>query len=106
MEDVFLAGWARNASNGLVGIARKDGINACQAILRFLSTKEGHSRNCCIEVDQAIRSTVLNFVTKEDIIILENEEKRIATEMGLEYFKFSTNAEMLSAIERKKIIQI
>ncbi|MHB8132944.1 MAG: FAD-dependent oxidoreductase [Anaerolineaceae bacterium] len=105
MEDIFLAGWARNASNGLVGIARKDGINASQAILRFLSTKEGHARNCCLEVDQAIRNTVPNFVTKEDVINLENEEKRIASAMGLEYFKFLTNAEMLYAIKQKKIIQ-
>jgi len=105
LEDLFLAGWARNASDGLVGIARKDGINASQAILRFLSTKEGYSRNCCLEVEQSLKSTFVQYVTKEDVIILEKEERSIASELGVEFFKFSTNAEMLFAIEQKKIMQ-
>src|SRR5690606_24688248 len=33
IEDVFMAGWAREASTGLVGAARKDGTNGAQAVL-------------------------------------------------------------------------
>ena len=36
IADIFLAGWARKASEGLVGVARKDGVNAAHAILSYL----------------------------------------------------------------------
>jgi ferredoxin/flavodoxin---NADP+ reductase len=39
MERVFLAGWARQASTGLVGYARRDGENASEAILAYLHTQ-------------------------------------------------------------------
>lgn len=39
IEGVFIAGWAREASKGLVGTARKDGINAAHAIMQFLADK-------------------------------------------------------------------
>ena len=38
IEDVFLAGWARKASNGLVGTARKEGVHVAQAIMEYLKT--------------------------------------------------------------------
>ncbi len=33
---VFVAGWSREASSGLVGVARKDGENGAQALLQYL----------------------------------------------------------------------
>ncbi len=45
IEDVFLAGWARKTSDGLVGNARKDGVNAAQAIeLYFQTIRESSQR--------------------------------------------------------------
>src|SRR5215510_16306458 len=35
-EDVFVGGWSRKASSGLVGIARKDGTNASKAVWQYL----------------------------------------------------------------------
>jgi ferredoxin--NADP+ reductase len=103
--DVFLAGWARKASDGLVGIARKDGVNAAQSILAYLAGKK-----CPNEFDSDIFEQIIcdsnpHYVTKEDIKILEEEEHRMAVECGLLHFKFSTNTEMLSVIEHKKMLQ-
>ncbi|HKJ26601.1 MAG TPA: FAD-dependent oxidoreductase, partial [Anaerolineales bacterium] len=38
IEDVFLVGWAREASSGLVGTARKDGEQGAAAVLDYLET--------------------------------------------------------------------
>ena len=39
LERVFLAGWARQASTGLVGVARRDGENGADAVLQYLRTQ-------------------------------------------------------------------
>ena len=39
MERIFLAGWARQASTGLVGVARRDGERAATALLQFLQNQ-------------------------------------------------------------------
>ena len=38
-SNAFLAGWARQASTGLVGVARRDGERAAEAVLQFLSSQ-------------------------------------------------------------------
>ena len=40
MEGIFLAGWSRQASTGLVGIARKDAVNASTAVNAYLMDKK------------------------------------------------------------------
>jgi len=105
IDDVFLAGWARKASDGLVGIARKDGVNAAQSILAFLAGKNCPNEFDSMNFEQIIRYSNPQYVTKEDIKILEEEERRLAEERGLLQFKFSTNTEMLSVIDHKKIVQ-
>ena len=105
IDDVFLAGWARKASDGLVGIARKDGVNAAQSILAYLAGKENPNEFDSMNFEQIIRESNPQYVTKEDIKILEEEERRLAVERGLLQYKFSTNTEMLSVIEHKKMVQ-
>jgi len=36
VNDIFVAGWSRKASDGLVGYARKDGVNGAKAVLSYL----------------------------------------------------------------------
>jgi ferredoxin--NADP+ reductase len=38
IDRVFVAGWSREASSGLVGIARKDGENGARAVLDYLQS--------------------------------------------------------------------
>lgn len=40
IEDVFVAGWSRKASDGLVGVARKDGTLGAQALMQYLAATE------------------------------------------------------------------
>jgi len=42
VEGVFVAGWSREASSGLVGIARKDGESGAKVMLRYLESKAKH----------------------------------------------------------------
>ena len=105
IDDVFLAGWARKASDGLVGIARKDGVNAAQAIMAYLAAKIYSNDFDSVNFEQIIRESNPHYVTKEDIKTLEEEERRLAVERGLLQYKYSTNTEMLSVIEHKKMVQ-
>jgi ferredoxin--NADP+ reductase len=97
IQDVFVAGWSRQASSGLVGYARKDGINGSKAVLQYLQTLEPIVPN-----DEALKARLkkLNkpYVTLSDVRKLVEIEAEIARERGLEFFKFGTNEEMLEKI--------
>lgn len=103
IEDVFLAGWARNASDGLVGNARKDGVNAALAIEMYLQTVEKNTNISDEEVYRFLRSKNKRIIDKFDLNALLVVENKIATERGLENFKFASNDEMLSIIENNRI---
>ena len=45
IEDIFVGGWSRKASSGLVGYARKDGTNASKAVMQYLQTKQPSEPN-------------------------------------------------------------
>jgi ferredoxin--NADP+ reductase len=97
LEGVFVGGWSRKASDGLVGYARKDGTNAAKAVLEYLKTKE--PANASAEA-VAAKMKELNkpVIMKDDIKRLEAVEAEEATKRGLEEFKFASNDEMLQAM--------
>jgi ferredoxin/flavodoxin---NADP+ reductase len=97
VEGVFVGGWSRKASEGLVGYARKDGISAAKAVWQYLQTKQ--PANASVEA-VAAKMKALNkpIVTKEDIKRLEAVEAEEATKRGLEEFKYASNQEMLQAM--------
>jgi len=97
IDGIFVGGWSRKASEGLVGYARKDGINAAKAVLSYLQTKnpDDSTRKA---VTAKIKSLDKPAVTKEDIRRLEAVEEMEAQKRGLEEFKFSTNEDMLRAM--------
>ncbi len=105
IEGVFLAGWARNASDGVVGLARKDGISAANAILQFLNLKSPNKEFDHDAVYRELNKKNPKMVDKYDLKILSDEEKKLANLSGKAEFKFSSNEEMLAAIEQKKLIQ-
>ncbi len=104
IEDVFLAGWARKASDGLVGNARKDGVNAAQAIEMYLQTLEKPSNANNEQIQRYFRSKNIKIVDKHDLNGLLVVENKIASERGFENYKLASNAEMLSIIENNRII--
>lgn len=100
IEGVFLAGWARQASTGLVGYARKDGELAATAVLQYLQTLPGLP-----DVDGVAQRFVARLlethtrvVCREDLLRLEAAEQARAAELGLPAFKFGTNDEMFAAM--------
>lgn len=104
IDGVFLAGWSREASVGLVGTARKDGERAGQAVLAYLRSKTLGSKEQALAALQA-KLLMLGepVVRKEDLQRLESAETAKAAELGVPEFKYASNEEMLAAIGLKRI---
>ncbi len=100
IERVFLAGWARQASTGLVGYARRDGENAAKAVLAYLQTQPPMRdlENVVEKFEQRLEETHQRLVVKHQLAKLEEVEKAEAQKLGVEEFKFSTNDEMFTAM--------
>ncbi len=102
IDRVFVAGWSREASNGLVGVARKDGENGARAVLQYLDTQPpGENITQVLEEFRSRLSKLAKkVVTKGEWQRLESQELAEAGKLGLEEFKFASNEEMLEVIER------
>lgn len=94
VDGVFIGGWARKASNGLVGYARRDGTYAAQATWKYLQTKSPKSTDLNV-LDAKLQKLTKPVINKEDIKRLEKAEAEEAKRRGLEFFKCSSNEEML-----------
>lgn len=99
LKGLFFAGWARNPSTGLVGAARKDGINAASAITNYLESLKVVTEVTGIEIQNHLNSSGCRFVLKENLRLLEVEEKKQAEVLGVEEYKFSKNEEMLNVMK-------
>jgi ferredoxin--NADP+ reductase len=97
IEGVFVGGWSRKASDGLVGYARKDGINAAKAVWQYLQTKQPDDTTFDSAIKK-VKELPKPVVTQDDIRRLEAVEAQEAQKRGLEEFKFSSNEEMLRAM--------
>ena len=98
IEGVFLAGWAREASNGLVGTARKDGERGAEAVWQYLQTLAPGQGIDWKALEHRFKVLGKPVVTKEDWLRLLEVEEWEAKERGLPFFHFTTNEDMLRAI--------
>jgi ferredoxin--NADP+ reductase len=101
-EGVYVIGWARNASEGLVGIARHDGEVGAAHVLEYLAGKQTPPSASVGDVANLLKANHIAFVPKSDLPYLYTAEENEAKARGLSWFKFSDDDEMLSAIERTK----
>ena len=103
LEGLFLAGWARKASEGLVGVAKRDGDWCAEVVSRYLATKAaGSPLKAVLDKLQALlKERKSRPVDINGLRVLEAAEKshREMTDCIGE-FKYVTNQEMLSLIER------
>jgi ferredoxin--NADP+ reductase len=101
VEGVFVAGWSREASSGLVGVARKDGENGAKAILKFLEAQPVASdpKQILGSIQQKLERSGKHIVSKEDVATLEAYESGEAERLGLEEVKIESNEEMLKVIK-------
>jgi ferredoxin--NADP+ reductase len=100
IERVFLAGWARQASTGLVGYARRDGDMAAEAVLQYLKTQQPMRDldNVVDKFEQRLTETHQRVVDKLHLEKLEKAEHAEAHKLGVEEFKYATNDEMFTAM--------
>jgi ferredoxin--NADP+ reductase len=100
VERVFLAGWARQASTGLVGVARRDGEMAADAVLQYLQTRPPMPDldNVVDKFEERLLETHQRVVNKMRLEKLEQAELAEAQKLGVEEFKFATNDEMFTAM--------
>jgi ferredoxin/flavodoxin---NADP+ reductase len=98
LDGTFVAGWARRASTGLVGIARHDGENAAGKVLEYLKTEPEKDSLDAMEVEALLKSKGLYPVNKSDLLALAQIEEREAKARNLVSFKLSDNNAMLNAI--------
>ncbi|MCU0486056.1 MAG: FAD-dependent oxidoreductase [Anaerolineales bacterium] len=99
-EGVFVAGWARRASSGLVGLARKDGENGAQAVMQYLRgvpefTAPEQVLSALTSRLQALDKPV---ITQLELKLLQAAEQQEMLQRGLEDFKFASNDAMLQAM--------
>jgi ferredoxin--NADP+ reductase len=100
VERVFVAGWSREASSGLVGVARKDGENGAQAVLAYLADlpELKDPQSVLDNLNDHLERQGKPLVRKEHLWQLEEAERVEAARRGVETFKFGDNAEMFAAM--------
>ncbi|HWR67105.1 MAG TPA: FAD-dependent oxidoreductase [Bellilinea sp.] len=98
LEGVFVAGWSRVASTGLVGLARKDGVNGAKAIMQYLRENPAGRDDASIKVAAMLQTLAHPVATKDTLAALESAERERAEMLGVEEFKFTSNTEMLEAM--------
>jgi ferredoxin/flavodoxin---NADP+ reductase len=103
LPGVFVVGWARRASDGLVGIARHDGEVGAEKVLQYLATVAEAAPVSPAAIQRRLEAKGVRLVTKEDIGLLGKVEEREAQKRGVTYFKFSDDESMLNAVEKEKL---
>lgn len=101
IEGVFLAGWARKASEGLVGVAKRDGDWCAEVVQRYLKTKTAGSdvKTVLGKLTSLLSSRKSQPVDAKALRLLEKAEQvNKGGSDAIGEFKFATNQEMLSHI--------
>ncbi|HMF92068.1 MAG TPA: FAD-dependent oxidoreductase [Candidatus Angelobacter sp.] len=102
LPGMYAVGWARKASEGLVGIARHDGEVGAAHVLKYLEGVSDGQGACAQQVRQHLESKGVRVVDKSDLESLGHAEEKIAQERGLTWFKFDKDEDMLAAIDANK----
>jgi len=105
VDGVFLAGWARKASEGLVGVAKRDGEWCAEVVSRYLKTRAPHSRASAEGILSKLQTTLKNRnshpVNVKGLRVLEvAEQAHKGSTDCIGAFKHVSNREMLGLIEK------
>ncbi len=106
LEGVFVTGWARKASEGLVGIAKRDGEWCTEVVLRYLQGT-GEAAAPGANVMRSLRGLLerrgVHAVDLEALRVLEGAEAKGGKSGDcIGEFKFRTNQEMLDVIAGRR----
>jgi ferredoxin/flavodoxin---NADP+ reductase len=103
VDGVFLTGWARKASEGLVGVAKRDGDWCAEVVERYLANKTAgsHAKVVLDQLQGILKSRKSRPVDVKGLRALEAAEQAHAGGTDcIGEFKFAANQEMLNLIER------
>jgi ferredoxin--NADP+ reductase len=105
VDGVFLTGWARKASEGLVGVAKRDGEWCAEVVTRYLETKNpGQPVSAQVVKDKLSgllkdrKSRPVNLAGLKALDAAEKVHSGATDCIG--EFKYATNQEMLNLIDR------
>jgi ferredoxin--NADP+ reductase len=106
LDGIFVAGWSRNASVVLVGVAKQDAERGMRVVNEYLKTKPGLSSG---EMEEKIEALIdalkkknVDAVTKEDVDLLESAEQEEARARKTWDFKYKNDNKMLEVIAARK----
>jgi ferredoxin--NADP+ reductase len=102
LDGEFVVGWARKASDGLVGKARFDAEQGCDHVLKYLESASKKTTATVQEIVAELTRKGIRLVDKGEIKLLARAEEAEAKARHLPAIKFPTNEQMLAAIEREK----
>lgn len=102
MPGVYVVGWARKASEGLVGIARHDAEVGAVHVLKYLEGVPETESVPPEEIKRRIEARSVRVVDKADLEHLAKAEEEQARAKGVAWFKFSEDEAMLAAIDGQK----
>ncbi|HEX5646163.1 MAG TPA: FAD-dependent oxidoreductase [Nitrospira sp.] len=105
VEGVFLAGWARKASEGLVGVAKRDGDWCAEVVERYLATKSAGDQAKVVldKLNNILQSRKSQPVDVKGLRKLEAAEKAHTGESDcIGEFKYASNKDMIGLIETGK----
>lgn len=103
LQGLFVVGWARRASEGLVGIARNDGEVGAAKVLEYLASVP--DKSVVITPEQVLarlEGEGVRVVTKPDLELLGRAEAREAARLNRPSFKWGDNETMLRIIEQER----
>jgi ferredoxin--NADP+ reductase len=106
LDGIFVAGWSRNASVGLVGVAKQDAEKGMKVVNDFLTAKPGITAGDMEAKIEAVlgllKSKGVSAVNKQEIAILEGVEQEEARKRQTWDFKFTNDNKMLEVIAARK----
>lgn len=105
MEGVFLAGWARKASEGLVGVAKRDGEWCAEVVGRYLETQAPREKTAVDAIlrklQDLLKARKVQAIDVAGLRALDKAEKAHGPSQDcIGEFKFATNQDMLTQIRR------
>ena len=98
LAGVFVCGWSRIVSAGMVGVARKDGVSAAKVIQTYLEAQPKTTFVSVDTIEKELYSAGYRFVTRNDLDRLEAVEKQQAELRNQSEFFFNSNEEMLKSM--------
>ena len=106
LDGIFVAGWSRNASVGLVGVAKQDAERGMKVVNDYLAAKAGLSAG---EMEAKIEGLIdtlkqkgVTVVTKPDVELLEGAEQEAAKARKTWDFKYTSDDKMLEVIAARQ----